>query len=79
MIWLTRDTLPDGNLAPWVDEWDIEPIRVTDVNPNGAVWVSRFQDIRGRTRALSVEECRREYMVVPETDREMIAVGRKKR
>lgn len=81
MIWLTRDTLPDGTLAPWIDVWDLEPTRDTSYHANGAVWVSKYKggnNIRGRIEMLSPSECKRDYGVVPITDREQIAVGRKR-
>lgn len=75
MIWLTRDTLPNGSLAPWIDVWDTEPERHTDYHPNGAAWTGRQRSLRGHIGPLDVRGCIAEFGVAPESDSASIAIG----
>ena len=65
MIWLTRDTLPNGDLIPFVCLWTIRPERFLDMPPNGA----------GHEESIDLDDCRDTYGGVPDTDLECIRAG----
>ena len=73
-VWLTRDTMPDGNLSSQVIVWYERP--QMSMGATGGAWWSR-PDRRTAciVEVITIKECREKYGTAPDTDRECIRVG----
>lgn len=74
-VWLTRDTLPNGDLMSFVCVWSIKPKRFLNISPGGAVWLHENGTIMGHEESIALEDCVESYGVKPDNDKECVRVG----
>lgn len=78
---LTRDSYADGSLHLCVDVWDEPPVRVLQAD-GSYEWLAGIEDdedpcsLRGHQHQLDLMKCRDKYGTVPDTDRQLIRIGR---
>jgi hypothetical protein len=76
--WLTRDSF-EGQLEPFVDVWDQEPVRHVhngeDGESLGVSWFDQAGGIGRRVARPSAAKARKDYRTLPEDDRQCVRIG----
>jgi len=73
VIYLSRDSFVDGTPLPGIQVWNERPDRIRD--PDGVFGFIWKRGIASWIATLTIEEAKKHYPVIPETDLELIRIS----